>query len=146
MCCTSLESRLFSQVYCYKSPVLIQAMQSFQPIHATVNATISSNAHARSKTTPIHIFSHRNTAPLRSLPPLLYHFLDNKLANLSGHSTAFGLTAISLADGPLFGWSDKTVDGPVIKDSFLLIVLPFLVRLRPHVSIQFTMSLASRTR
>lgn len=57
VCCTSLESRLFSQVYCYKSPVLIQVMQSFQPIHATVNATISSNAHARSKTTPIHIFS-----------------------------------------------------------------------------------------
>ena len=89
--------------------------------------------------------SHRYTVSLRSLTSLSYHFLDKKLADLTSHSTAFGLASIPLANVSLLRWSDEAVDGSMIQDSLLGIVLAFLVCLGPHVSIQLTMPLASWT-
>jgi len=90
--------------------------------------------------------SHRDATSLRSLPSLLDLFLDYNFADISGDSTALSLTSIPLANSSLFGWSDEAVNGPMVQNSFFSVILSFLVGLRPHVSIQLTVSLASRAR
>ncbi len=115
-----------------------------QPISGNNQISILINS-AGSDSKTLDFVSRRDSLyPL--IPPSLLHLLLNySHTNLSRLRPTDHARALPLPTASLLGGMNKTMHSPMIQHPLLRVILSLLVCLWPHIPIQFTMTLTSRT-